>query len=268
MSACKTYLLLLGLLTAPVFGQAPSEPKGELPAQAKPVEGILVPVPKEIFKTLDKFGDANWSAVQRPEIAHWKSHGDQVQVAMLLGVTVAEGFVAMEAKDSAELHDLGDSVLHLARGLGVGERALRRSKSITDYSDRKDWEAARKEWDAVLSDLEKGMIELKSEPLSQLVSLAGWLRGTEALCDLVLQRYSPTHAEFIRQPAVVDYLEKQLVAMQNGNLHREVIPPMLTELREIRRLMQNDKAPLDRETVKKIRAICSQLVLLSSQRLA
>ncbi|MEO5719035.1 MAG: hypothetical protein ABIR29_10735, partial [Chthoniobacterales bacterium] len=159
VAAGKTYLFLFGLLIAPVFGQLPADPKGQLPAQVKPMEGILVPVPKEIFKTLDKFGDANWSAVQRPEITRWKSHGDQVQVALLLGVTVAEGFVAMEAKDSTELHGLGDSVLHLARGLGVGERALRRSKSITDYSDRKEWTAARKEWDAVLSDLEKGMIE-------------------------------------------------------------------------------------------------------------
>jgi hypothetical protein len=260
------YLLLLSLLGASALAPTASGQVSQLPAQAKPVQGILVPVPKEIFKTLDKFDDANWSAVQRPEIAHWKSHGDQVQVALLLGVTVAEGFVAMETKDSAGLHDLGNSVLHLARGLGVGERALRRSKSITDYTDRKDWKAARKEWGAVLADLEKGLIDLKSEPLSQLVSLAGWLRGTEALCDLVLQRYSPAHAELIRQPAVVDYLKKQLVGMQNGKLQRAVSAQMLRKLREIRRLIENDKAPLDKTTVRKIRAICSQLVLLSSQR--
>ena len=104
-------------------------------------------------------------------------------------------------------------MLTLARGLGVEETAVRRSRSIMDLADRDEWARARKEWDAVLSDLEKGMIALKSEPLSQLVSLSGWLRGTEAICALVLENYSAERAEIIRQPALLDHLEKQLVAM-------------------------------------------------------
>ena len=78
----------------------------------------MVPVPKEIFRSLDEFRGANWRAVQRPEVVHWKSHGDQVQIATLLGVEIAEGFIAMEAQDSTEVKDLGNTVLPLARGLG------------------------------------------------------------------------------------------------------------------------------------------------------
>ena len=36
---------------------------------------------------------------------------------------------------------------------------------------------ARNEWDGVFSDLQSGMIEIKSKELAQLVSFAGWLRG-------------------------------------------------------------------------------------------
>ena len=54
----------------------------------------------------------------------------------------------------------------------------------------------------VVSDLESGMIEIKSTELAQLVSLGGWLRGTEALSALVLQNYSPERAELIRQPGL------------------------------------------------------------------
>ena len=94
--ALKTSLIALVLLAMPIFAQSPSP----LPAEAKPVEGILVPVPNEIFRSLDQFRNVNWRAVQRPEVIHWKSHGDQVQIAALLGVVVAEGFIAMEAEDS------------------------------------------------------------------------------------------------------------------------------------------------------------------------
>lgn len=49
--------------------------------------------------------------------------------------------------------------------------------------------------------------QLKSEQLSQLVSLGGWLRGTRALTALILQRYSPKGAELLRQPALIDRFE-------------------------------------------------------------
>jgi hypothetical protein len=261
-----TFLLPIGLLVAPVVAQTSSPSPSQLPFQAKAVSGVLVPIPRKVFETLDKFRGANWSAVQRPEIAHWKSHGDEVQVALLLGASVAEGVIAMEAKDSTEVHDLGNSVLRLTRGLGVEESALRRSRSIMDYADRHEWPAARREWDAVISDLERGMIGLKSEPLSQLVSLAGWLRGTEALCSLVLQNYSPDRAELIRQPALLDYLEKQLVAMKGDRPRRHVIIKMLNGLRQIRVLLENDKEPLSAKTVREIGSICTELVDISSRR--
>jgi hypothetical protein len=262
----NVFLFLVALPAVPVFAQTPPVPTARLPSQARPVEGILVPVPKKIFQTLDKFRGANWPAVQRPEVVHWKSHGDEVQVALLLGVAVAEGFIAMEAKDSTEVHDLGNLVRRLAGGLGVEEKALRRSRSIMDYADRQEWGAARREWDAVLSDLENGMIALKSEPLSQLVSLAGWLRGTEALCDLVLQDYSPARAELIRQPALLDYLEKQLVDMKGDPGRRRVIAKMLKGIRRIRLLMQTKNGPMTKAAIRQIGSTCRELVDISSQR--
>src|SRR6185369_16600020 len=80
-------------------------------------------------------------------------------------------------------------------------------------ADKNDWSEARKEWDGVLSDLETGMIEVKSAQLAELVSLGGWLRGTEALSALVLQNYSAERSNLIRQPALIDDLEEQVRAM-------------------------------------------------------
>ena len=123
----------------PVLAQTPSEQDRPLPLQAKQVHGLAVPVPKEIFGTLDQFRDANWRGVKRPEVARWKSHGDQAQIATLLGVAIAEGFIAMEAEDSAEVKNIGNSVLKLARGIGIEKSALRRSRSIIEYADKEEW---------------------------------------------------------------------------------------------------------------------------------
>ena len=145
VSAPTLYLFVLVVAAIPAFAQTPSEQNSQLPSQARQVHGIAVPVPKEIFRSLDQFRDANWRVVKRPEVALWKSHGDQAQIATLLGVVIAEGFIAMEAEDSTEVKNLGRTVLALTRGPGVEERALRRSRSIVKLAEKNEWTAARQE---------------------------------------------------------------------------------------------------------------------------
>ena len=263
----KLCFFILAVAVIPVVGQTPSDQNGQLSRQATQVRGIAVPVPKEIFRSLNQFRDANWRNVKRPEVALWKSHGDQAQIATLLGVVIAEGFIAMEAEDSTEVKNLGRTVLTLARGLGVEERALRRSRSIMEFADKNDWAAARQEWDGAFSDLESGMIELKSSQLAQLVSIGGWLRGTEALSALILQRYSSESSALIRQPVLIDYLEKQLLAMNTDVGSRPIVAKLLDGIRRIRPLVEGENGPLPEETVRKVHVICKELVPLSSRRL-
>src|SRR6266496_525446 len=244
VSAPKLCLFILAVVAIPASAQTPSAEKTQLSSQARQVHGVAVPVPKEIFRSLDQFRDANWRAIKRPEVARWKSHGDQAQIATLLGIVIAEGFIAMEAEDSTEVKDLGRTVLALARGLGVEERVLRRSRSIMELADKNDWTAARQEWDGVLSDLESGMIELKSAHLAKLVSVGGWLRGTEGLSALVLQKYSPEHSDLIRQPELIDYLEKQLLAMNTDIQARPIVVKLLGGIHRIRALVQSENGPL------------------------
>jgi len=267
MSALKLCFSIQAVLIVSVFAETPSAQNSPLPSQAKQVHDVVVPVPKEIFRSLDQFQDANWAAVKRPEVARWKSHGDQAQIATLLGVVIAEGFIAMEAKDSAELKNLGNSVLSLAGGLGIRKRALHRSRSIMELAEMNEWSEARKEWDGVLSDLETGMIELKSARLAQLVSLGGWLRGTEALSALVLQNYSPERSNLIRQPELIDYLEKQLRSMSSDIQSGPIVVKLLDGIHAIRALVESENGPLSEETVRKLHGVCAELVLLSSRRL-
>jgi len=267
MCALKLCSLIQVALIVSVFAQTPPEQNSPLPPEAKEVHGIAVPVPKEIFGSLDQFRDANWSAVKRPEIARWKSHGDQAQIATLLGLVTAEGFIAMEAKDSAELKNLGKSVLSLAGGLGIRTHAVRRSRSIMDLADKNEWSEARKEWDGVLSDLESGMIEVKSPHLAQLVSLGGWLRGTEALSALILQNYSPERSNVIRQPQLINYLDKKVSAMTSDIGQRPIVVKLLDGIRTIRSLVESENGPPSEETVRKVHDVCAELVPLSSRRL-
>ncbi len=217
---------------------------------------MVVPIPSEVFGSLDKFANSNWRAVQRPALAHAKPHGDRTQIALLLGVVIAEGFIAVEAKNAAEVKEIGSAVHTLARALGVESAVMRRSRSIVEYVDKNDWSAVRKEWDGVLPDVQQGMKQLESEQLSQLVSLGGWLRGTQALTALILQRYSVEGAELLRQPALLDRFEKQLSKMGSNTS----VSKMQEGVRKMRVLVAGLHQPISEKSVRDIAAVCNELL--------
>jgi hypothetical protein len=255
------------ILPALLAAQTPTTaPVPSLPSQSTAIENVPVPVPKEIFATLDKFTHPNWVAVQRTELARWKPHGNQADIALLLGAVIAEGFVAVEAHDTDEVKNLGRAVLEAARGLGVERAALRRSRAIVEQAERSDWPAVRKEWDGVLPDVEHGMKELRSEQLAQLVSLGGWLRGTQVLGTLVLQDYSTEKAELLRQPALLDHFERQLIAMQGDIKNQPVLARMRQGIQKVRTLLASNEGSVSRETVGQIASVAESLLKELSSR--
>ena len=124
-----------------------------------------------------------------------------------------KGFIAVEAEDAAEVKSVGRAVLRLSRALGVEQWALRRSRSITEHAERNDWPAVRKEWDGVLPDVQQGMKELKSEHQAHLVSLGGMVTWHPGSRGAVVQNYSREDASLLRQPVLLDYLEKRLATL-------------------------------------------------------
>ena len=259
----KTLLCILGsvALTSPLVAQpTPAIGLKQLPSQSTVVDGILVPVPREIFHTLDKFRHSNWRAVQRPELAKWRPPGDQEKNALLLGAVIAEGFIAAEAEDAVEVKNLGRAVLKLARGLGVEKAALRRSRSIVDYAEQGNWPAVRKEWDGVLPDVQQGMMQLRSEQRVRLVSLGGWLRGMEALAGLVAQNYSDQDARLLRQPAMFDYFEEQLAKMSADIRTDPTVVRLDAGIREVQEVLGSADGPVSQKKVQQVSAISAGLV--------
>jgi len=231
-----------------------------LPSQTTVVEDVVVPVPREIFGTLERFRHSNWRAVQRPELAKMRPRADQAGIALQLGVAIAEGFVAVEGEDVDEVKQLGRAVLTLARGLGVGQWALRRSSSIVEHAEKGDWAAVRGEWDGVLPDVQEGMKELKSEQLAQLVSLGGWVRGTEVLSSLILQNYSDTDAVLLRQPAVVEQLGKQLERMSPEIRNQPQVSRIRKGLERVRAVLAGPDAQMSREKATEAGGIATALL--------
>jgi len=263
----SAFCLFLAFVSfAPAESPSPSD-ESRLPRQVQRIDGVLVPVPSEIFSTLDQFHDANWQSVLRPDLATLQPTGNAAQIALSLGVIIGEGFIAVAAEDGTEVQNLGKAAFKLARALGVEKSLLRRAASIIDHAGRKEWAAVRKEWSAADSDLKKAMIEIGSEPLSQLVSLGGWLRGADALSDLVSQHYSAVNAQLLHQPLLIDYFGKRLSQMGRKIRADAVVIETEKGIIQLRPLIGIEYSkPISEQSVKEIRNIVAGLVKAIERR--
>lgn len=255
-----TALLLAAGLAAPAAAQAPPKKIDLSQFPAESVENVVVPVPSEVFGVLDRLGNPNW----RAELGQAQSHtpsANRAQVALLLGTVIADGFVAVEAEDSERIKEIGRNVLTLAEAINVRKSVVARSNSIIQKADAREWDAVRREFDGALQDVNRAMAELNDEQLAQLVSLGGWIRGTEVLTSIVNQKYSAARAELLHQPMLIGYFTGQIDGMGARLRNNDLVASVRKALAEIDPLIQDaPRGTVSPDAVQKINEITAPLV--------
>lgn len=262
-SGAAAMVALAGVLDSPTWAAQPAKTidLSRFPKEAQLVEQVVVPVPSEVFAVLDKLGKPNWMEVLRAQKGVAEPRGNERQISLLLGTVIAEGFIAVEAENTAEVKNIGNSVRSLAKAIGVEKAVSRRANSIVEFADKRRWVEVRKELDLALADVRHAMLELNSEPLAHLVSLGGWLRGTEALSNVVLKAFSKDGAELLHQPILVEHFDRRLKAMNETTKKDALLERIQSGLRDIRPLMgSEDGFSISEKSVKQIGKVCGELV--------
>src|SRR5436190_13295508 len=219
------------------------------------VEDVVVPLPNEIFGALNKLGTVNWKQHVRSDKG--PNFTERPRIALLLGTVIADGFIAVQAEDADTVKDIGQRVLALAKGIGEGNSITPHAKAIVEAADKRNWGNVRRELDRTQNSVQQAMNEVHDEKLSQLVSLGGWLRGTEILTSVVVKRYSEDGAELLHQPDLLSYFENRLQAMPEFNL--KLLQEIQGALVEVRPLIDVGDARIPAASVKKINEITTRL---------
>lgn len=257
----RACLLLLAFVGSALAESQSPIAANHLPPQVRLINGVLVPVPNEIFRVLDTFQDSNWHSILRPNLSTLRPTGSPARIALSLGLVFGEGFLAVSAKDADEMQNLGRTAVRLSRALGVGNAVLRREKSVMEHVDREDWEAVRREWSAASEDLKAAMIEIKSESLSQLISVGGWLRGLEALSTLASHPYADSAAERLRQPEMLAYFANVVGKMGDQPGEDPTLAAVRNSIARLQPLMDGKEGTTPSESaVLKIHTISKQTV--------
>src|SRR5438046_8050852 len=219
------------------------------------VEDVVVPLPNEIFGALNKLGPVNWKEHVRSDKG--PNFTERPRIALLLGTVIADGFIAVQAEDAPTVREIGQRVLTLAKGIGVGNSITPHAKAIIEAADKRNWDGVRQELDRTQNSVQQAMNEVHDEKLAQLVSLGGWLLGTEILTAVVVKRYSQDGAELLHQPDLLSYFESRLQSMPEFNL--KLIHDIQAALVEVRPLINVGEANISPASVKKINEITTRL---------
>ena len=253
----KTFKLSAALLAAmSLCVRAAEVPKRvDVKQLSKKVEDVVVPLPNEVFGALNKLGGVNWREYVRNDKG--ANFTERPRIALLLGAVIADGFIAVQAEDAPTVKDIGQRVLTLSKMIGVGNSITAHAKAITDAADKRNWASVRQELDKTQNSVQAAMNELHDEKLSQLVSLGGWLRGTEVLTAVVTKRYSEEGSELLHQPDLLNYFETRLQTMPEFNL--KLLQDIHSALVEVRPLIDVGDGHIPPASVKKINDITTRL---------
>jgi hypothetical protein len=222
---------------------------------SRKVEDVVVPLPNEVFGALNKLGSVNWKEYVRT--GKGSNFTERPRIALLLGTVIADGFIAVQAQDAPAVRDIGQRVQALARGIGVERSITPHAKAITEAADKRNWEGVRQELDRTQNSVQQAMNEVHDEKLSQLVSLGGWLRGTQVLTGVVTKHFSVEGAELLHQPDLLIYFQTRLEGMPE--FHLGIVREIQNALGQVKPLIDVGNAHISKESVKKINDITSKL---------
>jgi hypothetical protein len=173
------------------------------------------------------------------------TYRNRAQIALNLGGLIADGFIAVEAQDSQQVKNIGTDIIKLAKALGVSENVLSRGNSINEFAENSEWDALQEELEATQNEVKSSMQSHRDQDLVILVSVGGWIRGTQVVSASVIKNYDEQSAKVLRQPAVVNFMRSKVDEIGEDLRNEPLVKDVIAQLADIEKLdtFQSGKAP-------------------------
>ena len=183
------------------------------------------------------------------------------QIALNLGGLIADGFIAIEAQDSQQVKNIGADIIKMAKALGVSEKVLGRGNSINQFAENNEWSTLQEELESTQNEVKSSMQTHRDQDLIILVSLGGWIRGTQVVSGLVAQNYDVRSAKVLRQPALAGFIHSKMNDVSPELQNERLVKEVNIQLEAIEKLVSFPlgQAPSP-EKVKQLNRVATQLM--------
>jgi hypothetical protein len=259
--------LFIGVFAAAGAGETDHLSADQL-AKAVRSDSISIPTPGELFAALGKSGKTNWSGQYRGPMP--VTYSNRAQIALNLGGLIADGFIAVEAKDSQQVKNIGSDIIKLAKALGVSEKLLSRGSSINEFAEHSEWDTLQEELEATQNEVKSSMQSHADQDLVILVTLGGWIRGTQVVTSAIMQNYDEGSAKALRQPALVRFMQSKINEISPELRGEPLVKAVSEQLGEVEKLVSfpPGKAPTLDEVRKVNQTVSKMMTEIESKGVA
>jgi len=189
------------------------------------------------------------------------TYRNRAQIALNLGGLIADGFIAVEAQDSQQVKNIGTDIIKLAKALGVSENVLSRGNSINEFAENNQWDTLQEELEATQNEVKTSMQSHADQDLVILVTLGGWIRGTQVVTGAIIKNYNESAAKVLREPALVHFMQSKLNAISPELRQEPLVKDVSEQLTGLETLVSfpEGKAP-SAEDVRKLNDAVDKLM--------
>ena len=221
------------------------------------VNRYTAPSIAQVFKQLDDLKPLPFDELRRdlPHVAG----ASRERAGLIFGELIADGFLIVGAEKKNLIDDFGRVLMQHARALGVGDRVMRHSASLTELGRRGEWPRMRQELITTQTDVEAAMINLRDEKMAHLISLGGWLRGLEICAFTVEHDFSPERAAVLSRPDLANYFENELKTLPPGVADKPLLEKIRADIQKMEPLLNQPAKNVSRADISAIRLKANEL---------
>jgi hypothetical protein len=266
-------LLLSGLLS--LRAVEPSKPEAKKPAfdPSKATDGgVGLPSPYDKFIALDQAlpkGKIDWSKTYRGTATALDPDAFKdptVAIPLALGVRIADGVMAVKAKNAELLNQCASDIERLAKKMGISDADLTRARAVRAAANKGEWLQVFLDLGFFQQDIMMKIESGKNPAQGTLLVVGGWLEGARFTVPLVRAHYTPELSNILREPMLVKALIEKIDALPaevKSNPTVVGVRKILPDLLKIVNIPKN--GTISKETLDEMQKLVDQGVKLATR---
>lgn len=177
--------------------------------------GVAMPTPLDKFLALTllvKTQKIDWNGVFNAvavDINPDNYTDKEILIPQVLGLRIADGIMAVQAKDAELLGKAASDIEKLAVKIGVSDSDLTRARRVRSLANEGKWMEVYRELGFLQQDIMQKLEENPKDQRSSLLMISGWIQGSRYSSRLILAHYSDASSNILREPLLVEALIKK-----------------------------------------------------------
>lgn len=187
-----------------------------------------------------------------------------VAIPMVLGVRIADGVMAVKARDAELLNKCASDIEKLAKKMGIKDSELGRARAVRAAANNNEWLTVFMELGFLQQDIMKKLEDKEHTTRGTLLIVCGWMQGARYTTEIVESHYSAAASNILREPLLAKALREKLESLPDNVKKAPGVAKMLEVLPRMEKILT---IPLDgsisKENVAELKKLSTEVVKLA-----